>query len=1261
MKVDRTHLVDRAGVGMVSFLVADELGWLYRSQETSDMGIDAHFEVVQGGQATGRLLAVQIKSGPSWFSEPVDGGWWFRCNAAHMEYWSNGSLPVVIALFHPGTRAVYWQHVNETTLVSTGKGWKVLVPASQQLNERCADALAAPARRSADTETFHQALDRLPADPRSALMRAHEADAAYAVQMAVTLADAVNPRALLRSLLASPPPWLAGLQETERAGAWRALAGYAAAHELGTDAVDALERAANAEPDADAAARLRALAAILAAAADTDRARSLIEASVGRVPVLAAVAEALVRAGGQPSELPAVVAEALDQGDEAAVGESTVLRFVAHTHFAAGHYDQGLAALERAAQLAPDFPGLLVDLAQALMWHATAGAATLAYLDSRRAERLAVAARAEYRRWGGPGGDAALVLLRVRLMGDTIAAALATAIPAPDGEAIGLEADYEPLILDAGRAAYQAGQPEAAVRFAARLTDRGARAQLAAMAMDTDPQTGTAQRVEAWQQALDTATNDDQRGLAAFALTGLGVWPIPALDALREQGALSEVVYQVRWACAQDAAGDRPAAIRRLRQWETAGPVAALALVAFVDDREAAAAIAERAGHRFGDLALRVHAVQLWEEAGQSDLARLRALTLLARPHLPVVMRRDLRGRAVRWAQDRQDWIDMEDHALAGLTEELTDEEAAPGTAHGPVDSIAAMFAWAAVHAQLANRRLDAAWDTISRFTPVIGSAPEAAMWLTLMDWGGWTVPRVEQALEMVTRLPALGSRTAAAILHAAGGDREEPPDPDISTNSGSGAQRVRLDLPQPLHARALELLDPQAAEVPVLGTATSPEELADFVLRTLGPRQTVIDQVADAVRIGAVPMGVLAQAASRPHALAYVQRPAGLIPAATRDPQAFQAEVRAAYEALERDVVLDLSAIAVATLLPERIAQLRAVFSATTTPTAVHDDLVNTVYACDSLLRSSGQLGVRTGDVTLTVLSPQNKRDVAQRSAAFIRLLPTLAVQPVDNLDPLYEWLPFTTKPQAEQMPWLHAAQLALTNGMALWCDDPALRQLLIPSGIQTFGTVALLQVLATHPDYPQFTSQQLSDDRRTLMRAWVVDLPFDQDDVIDIARDEGWRPGSAAAPFDRPTFWATEDSEAIWSAAIARIWDEAPTELAGWHAAALRGCSSLIEPHHVAAAQASLTALTLLAVGLGPDPVAAVWPTVLSSLEAGVRTSIQRWSAVGSNKEAPVPDPDAFKDLVRTQLIARLRQQHGFSPSLATSMADAALGAAS
>jgi hypothetical protein len=97
-----TDQVADVGVAAVQSAVAGPLKWVFREQN-HDYGIDAHVEVVEDEVVSGRLLAVQIKSGPSWFDEPYDAGWWFRPDREHVEYWLNHSLPVAVILHDPKT------------------------------------------------------------------------------------------------------------------------------------------------------------------------------------------------------------------------------------------------------------------------------------------------------------------------------------------------------------------------------------------------------------------------------------------------------------------------------------------------------------------------------------------------------------------------------------------------------------------------------------------------------------------------------------------------------------------------------------------------------------------------------------------------------------------------------------------------------------------------------------------------------------------------------------------------------------------------------------------------------------------------------------------------------------------------------------------------------------------------------------------------------------------------------------------------------
>lgn len=135
MKRKPSAKVASAAVTHTQQAVEDELDWLFRLQPTEDYGIDAHAEVVDGEDVRGRLLALQIKGGKSWFRDKGPGGWWYRPDKEHVTYWLNHSLPVVIVLYNKVTELCHWQLINRTTLEATSTGgWKVLVPEAHVLD-----------------------------------------------------------------------------------------------------------------------------------------------------------------------------------------------------------------------------------------------------------------------------------------------------------------------------------------------------------------------------------------------------------------------------------------------------------------------------------------------------------------------------------------------------------------------------------------------------------------------------------------------------------------------------------------------------------------------------------------------------------------------------------------------------------------------------------------------------------------------------------------------------------------------------------------------------------------------------------------------------------------------------------------------------------------------------------------------------------------------------------------------------------------------
>jgi hypothetical protein len=143
MRRKDSQATELEGVAFVDLIVSRDLRWLFREQSKSDFGIDAHIEVVEDDEVTGKLLAVQIKSGDSYFKQPSADGWRYRPSTDHVRYWKAHSLPVIVVLYNPTDKRAYWQEVNGETLErSTRGGWFVVVPNGQKLSSDSAEALS---------------------------------------------------------------------------------------------------------------------------------------------------------------------------------------------------------------------------------------------------------------------------------------------------------------------------------------------------------------------------------------------------------------------------------------------------------------------------------------------------------------------------------------------------------------------------------------------------------------------------------------------------------------------------------------------------------------------------------------------------------------------------------------------------------------------------------------------------------------------------------------------------------------------------------------------------------------------------------------------------------------------------------------------------------------------------------------------------------------------------------------------------------------
>ncbi|MBO0591224.1 DUF4365 domain-containing protein [Cellulophaga sp. E16_2] len=126
---------ERLGVFEVGKIVTKNIGWIFREQTTSDVGIDAIIEQVDNNNPTGKLIAIQIKSGKGNFHISENKITYYASNI-HYNYWLSLNIPVLLVAHLPETEETFWIEISETTFIKTNKKWKLEIPLNHKFNEQ---------------------------------------------------------------------------------------------------------------------------------------------------------------------------------------------------------------------------------------------------------------------------------------------------------------------------------------------------------------------------------------------------------------------------------------------------------------------------------------------------------------------------------------------------------------------------------------------------------------------------------------------------------------------------------------------------------------------------------------------------------------------------------------------------------------------------------------------------------------------------------------------------------------------------------------------------------------------------------------------------------------------------------------------------------------------------------------------------------------------------------------------------------------------
>lgn len=134
MKAKKSNRIEREGVG-IAMSAFERIDYAFREQQENDYGVDAHAELIENEEATGRLLGIQLKTGHSYLSKEKEtaNGYVYRDDVEHIDYWLNHSLPIIIALCNPDTRTIFWQYISQDTVIRAKNNFKIIVPFNQKI------------------------------------------------------------------------------------------------------------------------------------------------------------------------------------------------------------------------------------------------------------------------------------------------------------------------------------------------------------------------------------------------------------------------------------------------------------------------------------------------------------------------------------------------------------------------------------------------------------------------------------------------------------------------------------------------------------------------------------------------------------------------------------------------------------------------------------------------------------------------------------------------------------------------------------------------------------------------------------------------------------------------------------------------------------------------------------------------------------------------------------------------------------------------
>ena len=134
-------MTDRIGIYAASRISARLPGVIFREQRSGDTGLNAHLEIAEAYPRMGKVVGLQIRSDESGSLERTARGYVCRGEMAHVAYWLQHALPVLVMVYDHQHERILWDVVSPETLEISGQSWELLVPYDQVYNSDSVEAI----------------------------------------------------------------------------------------------------------------------------------------------------------------------------------------------------------------------------------------------------------------------------------------------------------------------------------------------------------------------------------------------------------------------------------------------------------------------------------------------------------------------------------------------------------------------------------------------------------------------------------------------------------------------------------------------------------------------------------------------------------------------------------------------------------------------------------------------------------------------------------------------------------------------------------------------------------------------------------------------------------------------------------------------------------------------------------------------------------------------------------------------------------------